>query len=208
MERLTADDYFREALGVLGEFGSQALTIASLCDRLDVTKGSFYHHFGGMPGFVEQLLAYWEREHSERLIATSRAQPDPTLRIATLIDMGVNLPHASESAIRAWGRSSPEVAEVMARVDKRRERHLVDAVAALGIDRPRARLLGRLVMDLLVGIQTREVPPEPKRVRQVLEEITKLVFLEADPDLVRRVKKLTGTGQKPYSRSTVATRTR
>jgi AcrR family transcriptional regulator len=192
VERLTADDYFREALAVLGEQGSPAMTIASLCERLEVTKGSFYHHFGGMPGFVEQLLAYWEREHSDRLIRLSKTQPDPTLRITTLTEMGVNLPHTSESAIRAWGRSTPDVAEVIARVDKRRERHVVDAIAALGIDRPRARLLGRIAIDLLVGIQTREVPPDPKRVRQMLEEITKLVFLEADPELVLRVRELAG----------------
>ena len=73
MERLTAEDYFREALSILGEHGSDAMTIALLCERLDVTKGSFYHHFGGMPGFVDQLLAFWEREHSDRLIAISRA---------------------------------------------------------------------------------------------------------------------------------------
>ncbi|HET8583154.1 MAG TPA: TetR/AcrR family transcriptional regulator, partial [Jatrophihabitans sp.] len=95
MERLTAEDYYREALAVLGEHGSEAMTIAVLCERLDVTKGSFYHHFGGLPGFVEGLLAYWEREHSDRLIAISKAQPDPSLRIATLTDMGVHLPHAS-----------------------------------------------------------------------------------------------------------------
>ena len=192
MERLTADDYFREALGVLGEQGSDGMTIASLCDRLDVTKGSFYHHFGGMPGFVEQLLAYWEREHSERLIAISKAQPDPSLRITTLTEMAVNLPHASESAIRAWGRSNADVAEVIARVDKRRERHIVDAIAALGVDRGRARLLARIAMNLLVGIQQREVPPDLKRLRQMFEEITKLIFLEADPELVERVLEMSG----------------
>jgi AcrR family transcriptional regulator len=193
MERLTADDYFREALAVLGELGSEALTIASLCDRLQVTKGSFYHHFGGMPTFVDELLAYWEREHSERLIAISRAQPDPTLRITTLTEMAVNLPHASESAIRAWGRSNPEVAEVTARVDRRRERHVVDAIAAIGVDRTKARLLGRIAVDLLIGIQQREVPPDLKRVRQMYEEITKLVMLEADPSLARRAREAIGS---------------
>jgi AcrR family transcriptional regulator len=193
MERMTADDYFREALAVLGELGSQALTIASLCDRLQVTKGSFYHHFGGMPTFVDELLTYWEREHSERLIAISRAQPDPTLRITTLTEMAVNLPHASESAIRAWGRSNPEVAEVTARVDRRRERHVVDAIAAIGVDRTKARLLGRIAVDLLIGIQQREVPPDLKRVRQMYEEITKLVMLEADPSLARRAREAIGS---------------
>jgi AcrR family transcriptional regulator len=192
LDRLTPEDYFREALAVLGESGSEAMTIALLCDRLEVTKGSFYHHFGGMPGFVAQLLDYWEREHSERLIKISKAQPDPTLRIFTLTEMGVGLPHASEAAIRAWGRSSPEVAEATARVDRRRERHLVDAVSALGIDRQRARVLARIALNLLVGVQQREHPVDLKRLRQMFEEVNKLVFLEADPDLVARLMEVTG----------------
>jgi AcrR family transcriptional regulator len=186
VERLTPEDYFREALAVLGDYGSDALTIAVLCERLDVTKGSFYHHFGGMPGFVAQLLEYWEREHSERLIGISKAQPDPTLRITTLTEIGVGLPHASEAAIRAWGRSNAEVAEAVTRVDRRRERHLVDAVAALGIDRPRARVLGRIALNGLIGAQQREYPVDLKRLRQLFEEVNKLVFLEADPKLAAR----------------------
>jgi AcrR family transcriptional regulator len=192
VDRLSAEDYFREALAVLSEYGSEAMTIAVLCERLEVTKGSFYHHFGGMPAFTSQLLAYWESEHSERLIAISKAQPDPTLRITTLTELGVGLPHGSEAAIRAWGRSNPEVAEVTARVDKRRERHVVDACAALGIDRPRARLLGRIALNLLVGTQQREHPVDLRRLRQMFEEVNKLVFLEADPDLVARLMELTG----------------
>jgi AcrR family transcriptional regulator len=192
MERLTAEDYFREALAILGEQGSESMTIALLCERLEVTKGSFYHHFGGMPGFVDQLLVFWEREHSDRLIAISKAQPDPTLRITTLTEIAVNLPHGSEAAIRAWGRSSPEVAEVTARVDKRRERHLTDAIAALGIDRTRARLLSRIALNLLVGVQQREQPVDLKRLRHMFEELNKLIFLEADPERVERLLELTG----------------
>lgn len=187
MERLSAEDYFRAAFDVLGEGGSEGLTIAALCQRLEVTKGSFYHHFGGMPGFTTALLVFWESEHSDRLIAMSKQQPDPTLRINGLIELAVGLPHASEAAIRAWARSNPEVAEVTARVDRRRERHISDATVALGIDRPAARLLGRIAMNLLIGAQQREQPVDLKRLRQMFEEFKKLVFLEADPELVARL---------------------
>jgi AcrR family transcriptional regulator len=180
VDRLTAADYFREALVVLGEHGSDALTIATLCERLDVTKGSFYHHFGGMPGFVEQLLTYWEAEHSNRLIAISRALPNPAERVTTLVEVAVGLPHASEAALRAWGRSRPEVADAVARADKRRERHLSDAVAALGIERQRARLLGRMALHLLIGTQQREDPVDLKRLRQMFQEYSRLLLAEAE----------------------------
>lgn len=187
VERLTAQDYYREALVILGEHGSEALTIASVCERLEITKGSFYHHFGSLAGFEAGLLAFWESEHNDRLIALSRAQPDPSLRVVGLVDIAVGLPHAPEAAIRAWGRSEPAVAEVTARVDKRRERHLVDAIAALGVERAQARLLTRIALNMLVGVQQRERPVDLRRLRLMFEELTRLVYVEADPAKVKRM---------------------
>lgn len=186
MRRLTPDDYYREALTVLGDHGSEAMTIALLCERLGTTKGSFYHHFASLSGFVSGLLDHWESEHSDRLIAASRSQPDLALRIEALIDFAVGLPHAPEAAIRAWGRSSSTVADMIARVDRRRERHFTDSISAMGIERARARLLSRMVVNVLVGTQQREQPVELKRLRLMLDEIRDIVFGEAEPDLVDR----------------------
>ena len=184
VERLSAADYYREALEILGAYGSESLTIASLCERLGITKGSFYHHFGSMPGFVAGLLEFWASEHSDRLISMSKAQPDPSLRVAMLIDIAVNLPHASEAAIRAWGRSNAQVADVTVKVDRRRERHLTDAIVVLGVERASAKLLARIAMNLLIGTQQRDQPVDLKRLRSMFEEFNKLIFLEADPELV------------------------
>jgi AcrR family transcriptional regulator len=151
----TSQDYVAAALDVLAERGADGLTIAALCRSLGMTKGSFYHHFDGMPAFTTALLAYWEREHSDRLIAVSKQAADPVTRIALLTDIAVSLPHAAESALRSWARSNPEVAAAQTRVDARRERHLVEAFRAVGLDRPTALLQARMAMALLVGAQLR-----------------------------------------------------
>ena len=65
--RLGREAYFAAAFELLGAEGPEALTIAALCRRLKVTKGSFYHHFSGMPQFTEGLLRHWEHESSARL---------------------------------------------------------------------------------------------------------------------------------------------
>ncbi|WP_375476642.1 TetR/AcrR family transcriptional regulator [uncultured Jatrophihabitans sp.] len=175
MERLHAADYFREALVLLGEQGVEAMTISALCDRLSVTKGSFYHHFGSLSGFVDQLLGYWSDEHSDKLVSSAQVQPDAALRLAALIESAIALPHATEAAIRAWGASRPDVAEVVARVDRLRERHLGAAVAALGVDGARARLLGRMALNLVVGAQQREQDVDRRRLRAMLAEFTGLL---------------------------------
>ncbi|HRV98656.1 MAG TPA: TRAP transporter small permease subunit, partial [Aminobacteriaceae bacterium] len=76
------------------------LTIAALCDGLDVTKGSFYHHFTSMDGFARELLQYWEADGSARLLAALDGVDDPVERISVLKELGITTNHDAESAIR------------------------------------------------------------------------------------------------------------
>ncbi len=183
-EPRTAVDYVVAALDVLADEGSDGLTIAALCRVLQVTKGSFYHHFTGMPAFTTALLAYWESEHSERLIAISVQTPDPVERIGVLTDIAVSLPHAAESAIRAWARSSPEVARVQTRVDRRRERHLVEAFRAIGLEPALATLQARMALALLIGAQHRG-PVRPPELRAMFVRLSG-AFLADVPAAQRR----------------------
>ena len=48
---VTKEEYYDAALEVLAQLGFKGLNIGVLCKRLGVTSGSFYHHFGGWPGF-------------------------------------------------------------------------------------------------------------------------------------------------------------
>jgi hypothetical protein len=49
--RLGLDDWIQAGYALLAEEGIQAIKIDRLCDRLGVTKGSFYWHFDGMPSY-------------------------------------------------------------------------------------------------------------------------------------------------------------
>jgi AcrR family transcriptional regulator len=53
--RVTADDWIQAGFNVLAEGGPNALRIGRLCDRLDVTKGSFYWHFTDMRAYRAAL---------------------------------------------------------------------------------------------------------------------------------------------------------
>ena len=71
MTTLSRDDYFKVGLQLLADAGIGAVTIANVCARLNVSKGSFYHHFKSAQDLQEKMLGYWEdiygRARLERL---------------------------------------------------------------------------------------------------------------------------------------------
>ncbi len=168
---LSRVQYFELGLDLLAEGGANAVTIDALCARLQVTKGSFYHHFGGVRDFMAQLLAYWEDCYGQRLarqVLAARGAHEliPMMKRGASYDVN----HEAESAIRALAQSDPAAAEVQRRVDQGREDLLVDAYVAAGMSVHKARTLARMGMAMLIGTQQRERPVDRDRLYEMFSE--------------------------------------
>lgn len=179
-EGLSRSAYYEAGLELLAESGHGGLTIAALCERLGVTKGSFYHHFDDMAEYVGLLLDHWETEHATRLIALSESVTDPGERFDLLQGIAVGLPHAAEAAIRAWSWNSEVVAAAQQRVDQARTAHLTRAGVDAGLEPARARRMAKISLSVLVGMQLLERPPRKKAMEDVFAELRQWVASE-DP---------------------------
>jgi AcrR family transcriptional regulator len=177
-ERLRPDAYYDAAFVILAARGPGGLTISALCARLEVTKGSFYHHFSDMAEFVDRLLQHWEREHASRLIALSESVTDPEERFDLLEGIAVGLPHGAEAAIRAWSWSDESVAAVQHRVDLARLEHLTASGVVAGQDAERARRMALISLSVLIGMQQLERPATPEAMEQVFSELRSWVRTE------------------------------
>jgi AcrR family transcriptional regulator len=174
-ERLGRDAYYDAAFDLLAEQGPSGLTIAALCTRLGVTKGSFYHHFDDMPAFVRLLLEHWRTEHATRLITLSESIADPGERFDLLEGIAIGLPHGTEAAIRAWSWSDETVAQAQHAVDMDRLDHLTRSGMAAGHSAERAELLARISLSVLVGLQQLERPASVATFEHVFGEIRQWV---------------------------------
>ena len=163
------DDYLATGLDLLADGGESAVTIAALCGRLGVTKGSFYHHFADVGAFHDALLGFWE-EGTRRAISEARAVADSRRRLTVLKQLAVDAHHEAEGAIRAWGRSYEPAAAVVRRVDTAREAHLVESFRARGLSPARARRLARIGLATLIGTQHMEDPVDRRRLLRVFDE--------------------------------------
>jgi len=192
-EGLTRSAYFDAAFEVLAERGPEGLTIAALCQRLGVTKGSFYHHFSDFGAFVDALLEHWAVEHATRLIALSESMTDPRERMDLLRGIAVGLPHEAEAAIRAWSWSNERVAGVQRGVDRARLTHLTAAITETGKDPERAHRLATIALSTLIGLQQLERPARAKAMEEIFGELERWVLeSEVVPQEGRRGQNGTG----------------
>ncbi len=179
-EGLSRSAYYEAGLELLAEGGHRGLTIAALCDRLGVTKGSFYHHFADMAEYVGLLLEHWEAEHATRLIALSESVTDPEERFDLLQGIAVGLPHGAEAAIRAWSWNNDAVTAAQERVDRARLGHLTSAGLDAGLEPARAKRMAKISLSVLVGMQLLDRPARKKSFEEVFGELRRWVAAE-DP---------------------------
>lgn len=170
MRALTPDDYLAAGFELLVEHGAGALTLSNVCDRLHITKGSFYHHFPSLPAFHAALLDTYSIDLLGRATELARAEADPRARLAVLRQLGVEMSHELEHQIRAWGASYGPAAAAQDRVDRARHELLVETFRELGIDERRARTLARIGTSIVAGVQDLERKVDREALDEVLTE--------------------------------------
>ena len=168
--RLAKADYFKVGMQVLAEGGLAAVTIANVCARLHVTKGSFYHHFENAPAFHAELLAHYEEEYARRRIEAVDTIADTAARLDALVQRGVERDHEAESAIRAWSRTDPQAAEVVQRVDATRAQYLATFFAAQGIPEQLARVHADIAIAIVAGAQAMSRITDRRKLHAMLDE--------------------------------------
>ena len=161
MTRITREDWIEEGLRVLADEGDGALTVEVLCERLNRSKGSFYHHFAGRTAYVTALLEAWERRATDRLIRTGRGKGTVEERLRAVNRQASELRNAAlERAIRGWGAREPLAARAQDRVDARRLAFLEELCEERMGPGEAARRLARVFQLVFIGAQHLEPPLE------------------------------------------------
>lgn len=76
--RLSVDDWIQAGFALIVDGGPNALRVDKLCERLGVTKGSFYWHFADLPAYRTALLEAWgglQDQDRQRFMSMPGAQP-------------------------------------------------------------------------------------------------------------------------------------
>lgn len=150
--RLTADDWAAAALAAIGEGGLAAVAVEPLATRLGTTKGSFYWHFANRDALVDAALERWEQLHTEAVITTVEAEPDPERRLRGLFAYASAASAADPLEVSLLATAAePRVTAVLRRVTDRRVGYVAELFAALGFPAAEARRRGLLAYTAYLG---------------------------------------------------------
>jgi AcrR family transcriptional regulator len=110
--RLTVDDWIEAGFGLIAEEGLRAVKIDRLCERLGVTKGSFYWHFSDVRGYLAALTSAWaEAASAQRTALTGLRRLPPAERLRAMTEhLSSPRQWTLERAIREWARYDAGVA--------------------------------------------------------------------------------------------------
>ncbi len=151
--RHSAEDLLDAALKLLETESVQQLTIDSLCRKIGVTKGSFYHHFTNRADFLERMLEHWVEGGTLASIEAADKGADATERFNLVVESSHKQPSGTETSIRAWALCDPFAQKYVDRVDRMRIEYLRSIFEEVSGDTERAALLSKISYSMFLGVR-------------------------------------------------------
>jgi AcrR family transcriptional regulator len=152
MPKLTRQDWITAGINQLKEYGPSGVSGEKIARRLDVTRGSFYHHFKNMDELIELLLQQWEKTQTVDVLGKSAQQAlDLPQKMTILLESAWNTDAELEIAIRQWAFSNHQVRLHVERTDKLRLNYLIAVYSQYVGDDQRGSKLGKIAYYGLLG---------------------------------------------------------
>jgi AcrR family transcriptional regulator len=150
--RVTRERWIEAAVATFRAGGLAAVRVEAVARALGVTKGSFYWHFTDRRALVDAVVARWEAEQTDEVIARTTSGDDARARLTALFTevaaRGTDRAGERHLYLEAAGEG---VQDAVRRVTARRVEHVATLLAALGLPRDVARARAVVCLATVVG---------------------------------------------------------
>lgn len=153
MQKIHREDWFSAGMQILESEGFERLTIDALCANLKMTKGSFYHHFRNMDGYIVAFMQDWTEARALEFIRKAESRQLASGESTFFAGLASELCGKAERAIRGWGAASALVRMYLRQVDGIRLKYLEGLMQGRGLEGEAAPRAARMEYALMVGLQ-------------------------------------------------------
>jgi AcrR family transcriptional regulator len=157
--------------------GIGGVKIQRLCDRLGVTKGSFYWHFVDLDAFLGELASRYEAEG--QLIKTSLGdEADPAASLLEAMTVFADRRNRNLArAMRDWARTDPRARAAIRNADRALFERVRDLLVAAGFEGEEAEVRAKILVYAGIGFahvgQLGSSPTGQEQLAATLEILTR-----------------------------------
>lgn len=147
--------WLKLGINTIDQFGLKELKINVLCEKLKVTKGSFYHWFKSKRDYEEQILDFWKQRFTHAFIENAEVGKTDKQKLSLLgrqcIDGAIN-GNRLEFEINAWSFKDDNVKEFVYSVYKTRYEYLENLLSGIYKDKTLIKKHALVLYSLVIGV--------------------------------------------------------
>lgn len=113
--KTSKDSWIKKGLLYIKRHGISSISVQSVADKLQVTKGSFYHHFNSLNAYEIAIAKYW----SDDLLSDLRNAHSNNLA-DSISNFYNTLNISEENNFRIWAEINKEISPYIQSVDSKR----------------------------------------------------------------------------------------
>ena len=153
-ERSRRSDWVSAALGLLGEHGLDRVTIDALCQKLGLTKGSFYWHFKGRQQLLLAMAESWASTSTRDIHSQLRdSGMSDWEQLGELNRMSTKLGYGNiDRAMRIWAENCAETQSAVRQADQDILLFMEEKLTNIGLKPKDARVLSKMSHACSVGL--------------------------------------------------------
>lgn len=177
MTKVREFDWIEAGIQMLIQYGFSGLSINYLAKFLNVTKGSFYHHFKNQAQFQDKLMTYWEEKNTQQLMDMGKIHAEGKISTKELFNLmsEQSVKNASvELAIRTWARKDDRMKRFLERFDHRRLAIVMDMMVRITGREGESDILAYMLYTMMVGCYSIMPPIEGDHLRVLINRFENL----------------------------------
>lgn len=152
MAKISKEKWVVKGFKLLQKEGYNAIKLDNICEKFNVTSGSFYHHFTGMNEYITEILRYWEKETIGKFSEMTNKKLSAAEKRKLLIAFTYNISGTAEISFRAWALHNKIVRRFVNRFDDLRIKIAADIYKEHGLPAGRAYEIAEFANASWLGI--------------------------------------------------------
>lgn len=152
MAKISKEEWIKAGIKLLRKESNASIKIDILCEKLKISKGSFYHHFKNINEYIEALVKYNFERSTKSIIEGSQDMDQSIEKLESLRLFVQHLDPKIEIGLRAWSTHHPIVDKYQKKIDKVRMDYLYELILGLGTSKAKAKKYAKIQYAIFVGL--------------------------------------------------------